>query len=176
MPVLRVSRLATSEHSSVRRRSARVFKVRPPVANIPSQTAPKTRSSKDALGQPHPVDQHVGAQVRLRRRMLGVSQEKLADQLGLTFQQVQKYERGHNRISASKLFQISQALDTDISHFFRGVTPDGEHTTDHGKRDAFSDFLGAPEGLELVQLWSQVQPKARRKIVGLVRVLAGGDE
>ena len=79
------------------------------VAKAPKKAPRKAPAPKDSVGQPHPVDQHVGAQVRLRRRMLGVSQEKLADQLALTFQQVQKYERGHNRISASKLFQISQA-------------------------------------------------------------------
>ncbi len=108
--------------------------------------------------------------------MLGVSQEKLADQLGLTFQQVQKYERGHNRISASKLFQIAQALETDIAHFFRGVGASNETAAAKGERDAFSEFLAAPEGLELVQTWPKVPVKARRKILGLVRVLAGGEE
>jgi transcriptional regulator with XRE-family HTH domain len=108
--------------------------------------------------------------------MLGVSQEKLADQLGLTFQQVQKYERGHNRISASKLFQIAQALETDISHFFRGMGGAGEDTAAKGQRDAFSDFLASPEGLELVQVWTKVPAKSRRKLIGLIRVMAGGEE
>ena len=135
----------------------------------------KAPAPKDSTEQPHPVEQHVGAQVRLRRRMLGVSQERLADQLGLTFQQVQKYERGHNRISASKLFQIAEALQTDISHFFRGIASAGDTKT-KPQRDAFSDFLASPEGLELVQLWGDVPQKARRKLMGLVRVLAGGEE
>jgi transcriptional regulator with XRE-family HTH domain len=145
------------------------------VAKTPVKTGKKTPAPKDSPGQPHPVDQHVGAQVRLRRRMLGVSQERLADQLGLTFQQVQKYERGHNRISASKLFQIAEALQTDISHFFRGIAS-GSDAKARPQRDAFSEFLASPEGLELVQLWGQVPPKARRKLMGLIRVLAGGEE
>jgi transcriptional regulator with XRE-family HTH domain len=136
----------------------------------------KTRSAKAADGQPHPVDQHVGAQIRLRRRTLGVSQEKLAEKLGLTFQQVQKYERGHNRVSASKLFQIAQALDTDISHFFRGVSGDGEPIADLGADDAMSEFLRAADGVELMQLWPKVPLKARRKVLGLVRVLASGSD
>src|SRR4029077_3697481 len=70
---------------------------------------------------PNPVDLHVGARIRLRRRMQGVSQEKLADALGLTFQQVQKYERGANRVSASKLYEIPAALRSPISYFFDGL-------------------------------------------------------
>src|SRR5271156_5143452 len=81
---------------------------------------------------PNPVDLHVGARIRLRRRMQGVSQEKLADALGLTFQQVQKYERGANRVSASKLYEIAAALRAPISYFFDGLADpasiDGEET------------------------------------------------
>src|SRR5580698_2110252 len=76
---------------------------------------------------PNPVDLHVGARMRLRRRMQGVSQEKLADALGLTFQQVQKYERGANRVSASKLYEIAAALKAPVSYFFDGLAdPAGE--------------------------------------------------
>ena len=71
---------------------------------------------------PNPVDLHVGARVRMRRKLLGVSQEKLADALGLTFQQVQKYERGTNRISASKLFEIGRFLQAPVSYFFEDMT------------------------------------------------------
>src|SRR5580698_3474137 len=70
---------------------------------------------------PNPIDLHVGARIRLRRRMQGVSQEKLADALGLTFQQVQKYERGANRVSASKLYEIAAALHAPVSYFFDGL-------------------------------------------------------
>lgn len=121
---------------------------------------------------PHPIDTHVGSRIRLRRRTLGISQEKLADQLGLTFQQVQKYERGHNRVSASKLFQIAQALDTDIGYFFQGAGADGSHVETESERTAFANFLSGAEGLELVNLWPKVPHKARRRIVGLIRVLA----
>src|SRR5271163_5343803 len=75
---------------------------------------------------PNPVDLHVGARIRLRRRMQGVSQEKLADALGLTFQQVQKYERGANRVSASKLYEIATALQAPVSYFFDGLADPSE--------------------------------------------------
>jgi len=146
------------------------------VASTLKKGPKKASTSRDSAGQAHPVDQHVGAQVRLRRRMLGVSQEKLADQLDLTFQQVQKYERGHNRISASKLFQIAQALETDISQFFRGLATGGEDGEIRVHRDAVSEFLATPDGLELVQLWGQVPPRSRRKLIGLIRVMAGGED
>src|SRR5579862_5575580 len=70
---------------------------------------------------PNPVDLHVGARIRMRRRLQGVSQEKLADALGLTFQQVQKYERGANRVSASKLYEIASALKSPVAYFFDGL-------------------------------------------------------
>src|SRR5471030_2652213 len=83
---------------------------------------------------PNPIDLHVGARIRLRRRMQGVSQEKLADALGLTFQQVQKYERGTNRVSASKLYEIATALRSPISYFFDGlVDPAGDHQAGDGR-------------------------------------------
>src|SRR5580658_2657112 len=81
---------------------------------------------------PNPVDLHVGARIRMRRRMNGVSLERLADALGLTFQQVQKYERGANRVSASKLYEIAAALKTPVAYFFDGLAstsgeaPEGE--------------------------------------------------
>src|SRR5580692_8901907 len=85
---------------------------------------------------PNPVDLHVGARIRMRRRMLGVSQEKLADALGLTFQQVQKYERGANRVSASKLYEIAAALKTPVAYFFEGLADpsreDGGDDEAHG--------------------------------------------
>src|SRR5271154_42401 len=80
---------------------------------------------------PNPIDIHVGLQVRLRRKELKISQEKLADQLGLTFQQVQKYERGANRISASKLYEIARALRVSIVWFFEGLDdPTAERSAD----------------------------------------------
>jgi transcriptional regulator with XRE-family HTH domain len=74
-----------------------------------------------SLGKPNPIDVHVGARVRLRRTLLGLSQEKLGEAIGLTFQQVQKYERGANRIGASRLFDLSRVLDVPISYFYEGM-------------------------------------------------------
>ena len=75
-------------------------------------------------GKPHPVDVHVGARVRLRRTLLGMTQTDLADALGLTFQQVQKYERGTNRISASRLYDMCRVLDVTVEFFFEDMPPD----------------------------------------------------
>ena len=75
---------------------------------------------------PNPIDLHVGARIRMRRRLLGVSQERLAEALGLTFQQVQKYERGANRVSASKLYEIARTLQTPVTYFFDGLADAGE--------------------------------------------------
>ena len=83
---------------------------------------------------PNPVDLHVGARIRLRRRMQGVSQEKLAEALGLTFQQVQKYERGANRVSASKLYEIAAALRAPVDAFFEKVLVNSEHPAERANR------------------------------------------
>lgn len=99
--------------------------------------------------QPHHVDLHVGAAIRVRRKLLGVSQTQLADALGLTFQQVQKYERGANRVSASKLYDIANFLDVDIATFFEGLPRKGEAL---GSGDAAGDLmalLGARGGVHL---------------------------
>src|SRR3954468_5429255 len=94
------------------------------VSQLMDQTADLERG-------PNPVDLHVGARIRMRRKLLGVSQERLADQLGLTFQQVQKYERGANRVSASKLYEIARALQTSVAYFFEGLA-----STENGQTDA----------------------------------------
>src|SRR6187455_1914404 len=93
---------------------------------------------------PNPTDKHVGSRVRMRRMMLGMSQEKLGDALGLTFQQVQKYEKGTNRIGASRLQQISEVLQVPVSFFFEGVpnaTAAATGATDSGSPAYVSDFL-----------------------------------
>ena len=125
---------------------------------------------------PNPVDLHVGARVRMRRKLLGVSQEKLADALGLTFQQVQKYERGTNRISASKLFEIGRFLQAPVSYFFEGVGPSSPETlTDNPSEQSMHEFLMTPEGVELASLLPKLAPKYRRRVLELVRTLAEGD-
>src|SRR3569833_3753192 len=85
--------------------------------------APRSTRGRMPSGKPNPVDVHVGARVRLRRTLLGMSQEKLGEAIGLTFQQVQKYERGANRIGASRLFDLSRVLDVPVSFFFDDTAP-----------------------------------------------------
>ena len=134
--------------------------------------------AKDTDGRrPSQIDQHVGARVRLRRKLIGVSQEQLADALALTFQQVQKYERGENRISASKLYRIAALLKTDVTYFFDGL-PDPVEAAAPDGRGAAADrtvrtFLQTAEGLQLAELFPRIAPgRVRRQIVDLVRVMA----
>jgi transcriptional regulator with XRE-family HTH domain len=123
---------------------------------------------------PNPVDRHVGLRIRLRRKELGVSQEKLAEAIGLTFQQIQKYERAANRVSASKLWEVSRALETSIGYFYEGL-PDFPKPVGHDlPRDAVQDFLLTPEGIELASTFRQIpRGRVRRRILDLVRALAG---
>lgn len=125
---------------------------------------------------PNPVDLHVGSRIRMRRKILGVSQERLADSLGLTFQQVQKYERGSNRVSASKLYEIAATLQAQVAYFFEGLADpatleDGESAP--GSEKFVQDFLMTPEGLELAGLFPKItRPRVRRRILDLVRSMA----
>ncbi|GGZ32518.1 helix-turn-helix domain-containing protein [Asticcacaulis endophyticus] len=131
------------------------------------------------VNAPNPVDLHVGGRVRMRRKFLGLSQEGLADAIGLTFQQVQKYERGSNRISASKLYEISKTLKAPVSYFFEGY---GEAESDDGFSESQSEqfihgFLMTTEGIELAESFPRIpDPKHRRKIMELVRTLAEDPE
>lgn len=126
---------------------------------------------------PNPVDSHVGARIRMRRKLLGVSQEKLAEQLGLTFQQVQKYERGANRVSASKLYEIARALQSSVTYFFDGLADTREPASLEGVRpegDGFvQDLVMTPEGIELASSFPKIRrARIRRRIVELVKALA----
>lgn len=122
---------------------------------------------------PNPVDRHVGLRIRLRRKELGVSQEKLAESIGLTFQQVQKYERAANRVSASKLWEMARALDTSVAYFYEGLADRPAARGSNGPpSDAVQDFLLTPEGMELAQVFPRIShPRVRRKIVELVRTM-----
>ena len=137
------------------------------------------RYTTAAKKAPNPIDEHVGRRVRMRRRMLAMSQGKLGDALGLTFQQVQKYEKGTNRIGASRLQQISHILQVPVAFFFEGA-PNLHRSTDRIK-DApspsyVSDFLATPEGLLLTKAFMRInEPKLRRRIVDLVEEIAGED-
>jgi transcriptional regulator with XRE-family HTH domain len=125
---------------------------------------------------PNPVDKYVGSRVRMRRIMLGMSQEKLGDSLGLTFQQVQKYEKGTNRIGASRLQQISEILQVPVSFLFEGGPsgPQAEGGMSEAPSPAYaSDFLATSEGLALARAFTSItDPKLRRSIVDLVEQMA----
>jgi transcriptional regulator with XRE-family HTH domain len=128
---------------------------------------------------PDPIDKHVGSRVRMRRMMLAMSQEKLGDALGLTFQQVQKYEKGTNRIGASRLQQISRILQVPIEFFFEGAPH--VHGSGNGGQVAsvnyVSEFLATSEGLSLVKAFTQIRdPKLRRRIVDLVEEIAASSD
>jgi transcriptional regulator with XRE-family HTH domain len=129
--------------------------------------------------EPNSVDKHVGSRVRLRRMMLSMSQEKLGDALGLTFQQVQKYEKGANRIGASRLQQISHILQVPVAFFFEGApSPPGRpaSATDAPSPAFVSDFLATSEGLALTKAFMRItDAKLRRRIVDLVQGIAGED-
>jgi transcriptional regulator with XRE-family HTH domain len=125
---------------------------------------------------PNPIDKYVGSRVRMRRMMLGMSQEKLGDALDLTFQQVQKYEKGTNRIGASRLQQISQILEVPVSFFFEGApSMAGREGAGEAPSPAYvSDFLASSEGLALTKAFMHIQDaKVRRRIVDLVEAIAG---
>ncbi len=127
---------------------------------------------------PNPIDKHVGSRVRMRRMMLSMSQEKLGDALGLTFQQVQKYEKGTNRIGASRLQQISNILQVPVSFFFEGAPnmPGHSGTGDAPSPAYVSDFLATSDGLSLTKSFMRIKSgKLRRRIVELVEQIAGGD-
>jgi transcriptional regulator with XRE-family HTH domain len=129
---------------------------------------------------PNPIDKHVGSRVRMRRMMLSMSQEKLGDALGLTFQQVQKYEKGTNRIGASRVQAISNILQVPVSFFFEGA-PKLPGDTSAGFQQApspayVSDFLATSDGLSLTKAFMRIKnSKLRRRIVELVEGIAGPD-
>jgi transcriptional regulator with XRE-family HTH domain len=123
---------------------------------------------------PNPIDKHVGGRVRMRRMLANMSQEKLGGALGLTFQQVQKYEKGTNRIGASRLQQISRVLDAPPSFFFEGApTGDANASSGFAESSEVVEFLSSVEGLQLNKAFVAIKdPKVRKKIVELVASLA----
>ena len=131
---------------------------------------------------PNPTDKHVGSRVRMRRMMLGMSQEKLGDALGLTFQQVQKYEKGTNRIGASRLQQIAQILQVPVAFFFEGAPPAVTIGRHEGLSEApspayVSDFLATSDGLALTKAFMRIgESKLRRRIVDLVEQIAASEK
>jgi Predicted transcriptional regulators len=127
--------------------------------------------------KPNPTDVHVGSRIRLRRNMLGMSQEKLGETLGITFQQVQKYEKGTNRVGASRLQAIADTLGVPVSFMFEdapgtSTTPTGG-LAESGANNFPLEFCTSTEGLQLNRAFARIQdPKVRRKIIELVKALA----
>ncbi|MEM7399223.1 MAG: helix-turn-helix domain-containing protein [Pseudomonadota bacterium] len=128
--------------------------------------------------KPNPIDAHVGSRVRLRRMLLGMSQERLGDSMGLTFQQVQKYEKGANRIGASRLYHISKILDVPVGFFFEDAPGIDENSSTPGMSEPESEafileFLNTREGLELNRAFTKISSaRIRKNIVDLVRSIA----
>ena len=136
--------------------------------------ASKTPSSPSPRAA-NPVDQHVGSRMRVRRQVLGLSQEKLGEALGVTFQQVQKYERGTNRVGASRLHRISQVLEVPVGFFFEGLGAEGQldQVAEGDQHPLIYDFISSPEGVALAMAVSEIKSKAvRRQLVDLARTLA----
>jgi transcriptional regulator with XRE-family HTH domain len=122
----------------------------------------------------NPVDAHVGYRVRLRRMLIGMSQERLGELLGLTFQQVQKYERGINRIGAGRLYEVAEILGVPISFFYEGMNGVQPPEGGNGEPSAVMDFLSSNEGIQLSTAFMGIRDaKVRRRILDLVRSIAG---
>ena len=141
----------------------------------------------DRESRPSPIDVHVGSRIRLRRTLLGMSQERLGESLGLTFQQVQKYERGVNRVGASRLFDLSRVLDVPISFFFDdmpdslaanfGGVPSRRATGHTETQDPFGDdTLSRRETLELVRAYYRIiDPAIRKRVFDLIKSMGPAD-
>lgn len=130
--------------------------------------------------KPNPIDIHVGSRIRLRRTMMGMSQEKLGESLGITFQQIQKYEKGTNRVGASRLQNISSILTVPVSFFFEDAPGDNGQPRP-GMAESTSpnyvvDFLSSSEGLQLNRAFVRIEdPKVRRKLIELTKALAADE-
>ena len=128
--------------------------------------------------KPNPIDIHVGGRIRLRRMMSGLSQERLGEQMGLTFQQIQKYEKGANRVGASRLFQLAQVLEVPVSYFFDDLESEADTLKPTGfaepkSQDFVLEFLNSREGLELNRAFVKIQdPQVRRRILELIKSLS----
>jgi transcriptional regulator with XRE-family HTH domain len=125
--------------------------------------------------QANPIDVQVGNRVRIRRMLIGMSQERLGDLLGLTFQQVQKYEKGVNRIGAGRLYQVAQILGVPINYFYEGVIEQSAESIRNGDSSTppVMEFLSSGEGLQLTLAFMRIKDsKVRKRVVDLVKSLA----
>ena len=149
---------------------------------MPANSTATAVSARPPLGTPRPVDVHVGQRLRQRRTLLGMSQEKLGEAVGLTFQQIQKYERGANRIGASRLYQLSNVLDVSVSYFFEEMPGEVQKTRgDYANTSRGDDIeavqAGDPmarrETLELVRAYYKIEdPKVRKRVFELTKSIA----
>ena len=144
--------------------------------NKPQKAATAPTKTTVKSNGPHPIDVHVGARVKLRRMILGMSQETLGRSLGLTFQQIQKYEKGVNRIGASRIFELSNLLDVPIQYFYNdygdtiGETQDVETSVDG---DIFMNLVNSPEGVQLCRSFSEINdPQVKKRVLDLVKSIA----
>lgn len=143
---------------------------------MPEQTPTKRPVGRPRIDKPHPIDVHVGHRIRLRRTLLGMSQERLGEAIGLTFQQVQKYERGANRVGASRLFDLSRVLDVPVSYFFDDAPP----APDNGRQEpreadggGGQDPMTKRETLELVRAYYRItEPAVRKRVFELTKAIA----
>ncbi|MBX3480125.1 MAG: helix-turn-helix transcriptional regulator [Caulobacter sp.] len=145
-----------------------------PALAVESRTRRTPAGIADRADEAHPVDIHVGRRIRARRKALGVTQEGLAEALALTFQQIQKYERGANRVSASKLFAIAEALETPVGWFFEGLETGGHTAPAAGVADRLHAETG---GREMADAWLALPPDARaalRLVATQMRILSVG--
>ena len=135
--------------------------------------------AQDQSPGPNPIDVHVGSRIRLRRQLMKMSQEKLGDELGVTFQQVQKYERGSNRVGASRLYRLSRVLEVPVQFFFEGL---GEKSAVTGLAEGDQtpivyDFIQSSDGVSLAESFSRIKDgRVRRRVLELVRTLANEDD
>lgn len=144
--------------------------------------AARARKTK---GTPDPVDVHVGQRLRVRRSLLGLSQEKLAESIGLTFQQIQKYERGMNRISAGRLYQFSKILDVPVAYFYDQFAGNSRFTATLGMADndqeefTMGDLMQSKETIDLIRAYYSIDnPEIRKDIMKFIRSMGnrmGGD-
>ncbi len=131
-----------------------------------------TSSKKLASAQ---IDQHVGARLRVRRKQIGMSQSGLAEALGLTFQQVQKYERGANRVSASKLYETARVLGVDVAYFFEGVEDGALARAADAEDNPIIEFALLAEGPEFARLLVAMPARLRHRLLELARALGAND-
>lgn len=140
---------------------------------------PVEQIKKTSSRGPNPIDIHVGSRIRLRRQLMKMSQEKLGDELGVTFQQVQKYERGANRVGASRLYRLSRVLEVPVQFFFEGLNDQTAITAmaDNDQTPIVYDFIQSSDGVSLAESFSRIKDsKVRRRVLELVRTLANEQE